>query len=116
MAKLTEQHCKPCEGGVAALTKTQATAQLQALPTWQLNESATAIYRRFEFKNFFITMNFVNAIAWIAAQEKHHPDVQFGYNYCQVSFTTHAIKGLSMNDFIAAAKIEELSRDLFKTR
>lgn len=108
MTKLTEQHCQPCEGGLEPLSKLQAQEQQAQLPKWQLNNNATQISRTFEFKNFYRTMSFVNAIAWIANQEAHHPDIQFGYNYCQVTFTTHAINGLSINDFICAAKIDQL--------
>jgi 4a-hydroxytetrahydrobiopterin dehydratase len=66
------------------------------------------IYRDFEFKNYYKTMAFVNAVAWIAHQENHHPDLFVGYNRCRVQYTTHAIAGLSENDFICAAKVDAL--------
>jgi 4a-hydroxytetrahydrobiopterin dehydratase len=69
---------------------------------------AKSIRRRFEFKGFYKTMGFVNAMAWVANAENHHPDFSTGYNYCDVTFTTHAIDGLSENDFICAAKINAL--------
>lgn len=105
---LTSKKCKPCEGGVDPLTADAAGALLEKTPEWQLASDAKSISRRFEFKGFNKVMGFVNAIAWIANTEMHHPDVKYGYNYCEVLFTTHAINGLSENDFICAAKIDAL--------
>lgn len=105
---LSEKKCKPCEGGVAALTQNEAEKLLKTLKSWQLDTSASWIKKRFTFKNFYHTMNFVNAIAFIANQENHHPDLLLGYDYCEVRFQTHAISGLSENDFICAAKIDGL--------
>ena len=105
---LTQKHCKPCEGGVSPLTKTEAQELLQGTPSWSLSSDGKSIHRRFEFKGFNKVMGFINAIAWIANQEQHHPDVSYGYNYCEVLFTTHAIDGLSENDFICASKINAL--------
>ena len=75
---------------------------------WQLDVEAKSLLREFRFKDFFRTMSFVNALAHIANLEDHHPDLEVGYNYCRVRFSTHAIQGLSENDFICAAKIDEL--------
>jgi len=105
---LTDRHCVPCEGGVPAMTEAEARAMLTDLPGWSLNKDATMIERRFEFRGFFRTMAFINAMAWIVNNENHHPDFSAGYNYCVVGFTTHAIGGLSENDFICAAKISAL--------
>ena len=105
---LSQKHCKPCEGGIPALTQAKAEAMLTNLDQWQLVDNATKLRRRFEFKGFNKTMGFINAIAWIANQEMHHPDVNYGYNYCEVTYTTHAINGLSENDFICASKIDAL--------
>ncbi len=105
---LQAKHCVPCEGGVAPLTKEQATDFLQKLNQWEVNADGKSIHKRFMFKNFYKTMAFVNAIAWIANQENHHPDLEVGYNYCAVKFMTHAINGLSENDFICAAKVDGL--------
>ena len=66
------------------------------------------ISKRFSFKNFYKTMAFVNAVAWIANQENHHPDLEVGFNYCLVKYSTHAIDGLSKNDFICAAKVDAI--------
>jgi 4a-hydroxytetrahydrobiopterin dehydratase len=108
MSDLTEKHCIPCESGVAPLTAAAATQELSKLSGWQINKEVTEISKRFVLKNFFRTMAFVNAIAWIANKENHHPDMEVSYNYCHVRFSTHAIKGLSMNDFICAAKVDTL--------
>ncbi|HWW22004.1 MAG TPA: 4a-hydroxytetrahydrobiopterin dehydratase [Steroidobacteraceae bacterium] len=109
MSDFAERHCQPCEGKVAAYTTAQAGAALtQLAPGWQLIEDGRAIKREFKFRDFFRTMSFVNALAHIANIEDHHPDLELGYNYCRVRFSTHALGGLSDNDFICAAKIDRL--------
>jgi 4a-hydroxytetrahydrobiopterin dehydratase len=105
---LTDRHCKPCEGGVKPMSREQAETLLSQVPGWELGADGKTISRRLEFKGFYKTIAFINAMAWIANQEDHHPDFSAGYNYCAVSFTTHAIDGLSENDFICAAKINHL--------
>lgn len=106
---LSEKHCRPCEGGVQPHTRAEADASLAQLsPDWRLIEDGKAIRREFSFRNFFRTMSFVNALAHVANVEDHHPDLNVGYNYCHVRFSTHAIGGLSENDFICAAKIDRL--------
>lgn len=105
---LSNKHCKACEGGVAPLTREEAEKLLLQVPAWQLSTNAKSMVRRFEFKGFNKVMGFMNAVAWIANAEKHHPDVALGYNYCEITFTTHAIEGLSENDFICAAKVDLL--------
>ncbi len=106
--RLTDKKCVPCEGGTAPLERDRVDALLPQIPGWQANEAGTVIYRRFEFKGFYKTTAFINAMAWIANQENHHPDFEAGYNFCLVHFTTHAIDGLSENDFICAAKLNAL--------
>lgn len=106
---LSHKHCEACEGIGAALTPEQIDHLMPQLSDeWQIAHDSKAIKKRFAFKDFYETMAFVNAIAWIANTENHHPDMQLGYNYCQVLFTTHALKGLSHNDFICAARIDNL--------
>lgn len=105
---LTQKHCKPCEGGIDKLNSDQAKNLLDTLNNWSLNTDNTAITKRFEFKGFNKVMSFVNAVAWIVNNEMHHPDICLGYNYCEITFTTHAINGLSENDFICAAKVDQL--------
>ena len=108
MIELTKKQCKPCEGGTAPLAKTEAKALLQQTPEWSLNEGGSEIQRTYEFKNYYQTMAFVNALAWIAHRENHHPDIEVGYKRCHVRYSTHSIGGLSENDFICAAKIDVL--------
>jgi 4a-hydroxytetrahydrobiopterin dehydratase len=109
MTELSQRKCVPCEGGIAPLSRAAAEEVLQRLDeNWQLDVEAKTLLREFRFKDFFRTMSFVNALAHIANLEDHHPDLEVGYNYCRVRFTTHAIQGLSENDFICAAKIDAL--------
>lgn len=109
MSDLRQKRCRPCEGGVAPITPEQAQAEMHSLdPQWQLVEDGRAIRREFRFDDYYQTMAFVNAIAWIAHQEDHHPDLEVGYNRCLVSYSTHAIGGLSENDLICAAKVDAL--------
>lgn len=109
MTELTARRCVPCEGGVAPMDGDQARSMLTELEDWELNEAGKEISRTFKFKNYYETMAFVNALAWIAHREDHHPDLLVGYNRVQVRFSTHSIGGLSENDFICAAKIDALS-------
>jgi 4a-hydroxytetrahydrobiopterin dehydratase len=106
--ELAERHCKPCEGGVSPLSRERAQASLEQVPGWELSEDGSTISRRIELKNFHEIMDFINAMARIANAEDHHPDFSAGYNYCLVNYTTHAIGGLSENDFICAAKLNKL--------
>jgi 4a-hydroxytetrahydrobiopterin dehydratase len=107
--ELSERHCKPCEGGVAPYTRADAERALKQLSgDWQLAEDGKALRAQFQFRDFYRTMSFVNAVAHIANIEDHHPDLEVGYNYCRLRYSTHAIGGLSENDFICAAKIDQL--------
>tara|TARA_B100000676_G_C18031461_1_gene818965 strand:+ start:339 stop:683 length:345 start_codon:yes stop_codon:yes gene_type:complete len=105
---LVTRHCKPCEGGVDPLARNECERLIGELEKWGLDESAESISRTFRFRNFHETMEFVNALAWVAHREDHHPDMEVGYSQVKVHYTTHAIGGLSENDFICAAKIDEL--------
>jgi 4a-hydroxytetrahydrobiopterin dehydratase len=106
---LSSKHCESCEGIGSALNESQIKNLMPQLhDKWQVGEDSLTITRAFSFKNFYETMSFVNAIAWIANVENHHPDLEVGYNYCNIKFTTHALNGLSHNDFICAAKIDDL--------
>jgi len=109
MSDLSQKKCVPCEGGVPALAPKEALHYLKQLqPGWSINADSTEIRREYAFKDFYRTMSFVNAVAHIANREDHHPDLEVGYNYCRIRYSTHAIKGLSENDFICAAKIDAL--------
>lgn len=110
MSTLAEKKCTPCEGGVAPLTRAQAETLLGKLADgWVLGQEGPCLQREFRFPDFYRTMSFVNALAHIANLEDHHPDLEIGYHYCRVKYTTHAIGGLSDNDFICAAKIDCLA-------
>ncbi len=108
MSTIAEQTCKPCEGGVKPLNSNDAHAMLAQLNRWSLADDSKTIQQNFHFKNYYQTMAFVNAVAWIAHQEDHHPNMTLGYNHCLIQYSTHAIGGLSQNDFICAAKIDAL--------
>lgn len=103
---LVRRKCAPCEGGVAPLEPTNVSALLKGLPGWALDNGT--ISKTWHFKNYFETMAFVNATAWVSHREDHHPDILVGYNQAKVSYITHAIGGLSENDFICAAKLDAL--------
>lgn len=105
---LTSQKCQPCESGQEPMSKDNAQSYIHQLTDWQLDDNGTTISKSFQFKGFYKTMAFVNAVAWIANNEGHHPDLEVGYNYCKIHFSTHAIGGLSENDFICAAKVDAL--------
>ena len=106
---LVEKKCKPCEGGVPPLEPEVARQLLAAIdPAWSISSDGKALRREFSFSGFNRTMGFVNAVAWIANSEGHHPDLEVSYAKCVVNYTTHAIDGLTENDFICAAKIDRL--------
>ena len=105
---LVTRHCKPCEGGVDPLDRATCEQLVSELDKWSLNDNGDEISRGFRFRNFHETMEFVNALAWVAHREDHHPDMEVGYSAVNVRYTTHAIGGLSENDFICAAKIDAL--------
>ncbi|AJP48630.1 pterin-4-alpha-carbinolamine dehydratase [Rugosibacter aromaticivorans] len=113
MTDLKNRRCVPCEGGVLALDANAAEQLLARLSGWQreVNDHKRdhqRIFKIYRFKNYHETMAFVNATAWVSHREDHHPDLTVSYNECKVSYTTHAIGGLSENDFICAAKIDAL--------
>ena len=111
MTDLTAKKCVPCEGGIDPLTREQAQTLMKQLNSdWRLADDGKSIHREWKFRNFFHTMSFVNAVAHIANAEDHHPDLEVGYGVCRMKFTTHAINGLSENDFICAAKVDALSK------
>jgi 4a-hydroxytetrahydrobiopterin dehydratase len=109
MSELAARKCKPCEGGMAPLTRAAAeTLRQQLHADWQLAADGKSLRRELRFRDFYRTMSFVNALAHIANIEDHHPDLEVGYNYCHVTFTTHAVHGLSENDFVCAAKADQI--------
>lgn len=108
MSDLVTKTCKPCEGGIPALTASHAEALLAQIPGWSLAGGGKELQREYNFKNYYQTMAFVNALAWVAHVEDHHPDLEVHYNRCLVRYSTHAVQGLTENDFICAAKIDAL--------
>lgn len=106
VCNLTDKQCKPCEGGVPPLTQAETDTLMKQLEGWQ--QHGQLIARTYPFKDYYRTMAFVNAVAWVSHQEGHHPDLTVTYNSCRVEYTTHAIGGLSENDFICAAKVDAL--------
>ncbi|MEO8742497.1 MAG: 4a-hydroxytetrahydrobiopterin dehydratase [Lysobacteraceae bacterium] len=108
-APMHEAHCKPLKGAENQLSATDAKALLKQLSDWKLIDKGTAIEKTYIFKNYYRTLAFVNALAFIAHREDHHPDLGVHYNRCVVRYSTHDVGGLSMNDFICAAKVERLA-------
>jgi 4a-hydroxytetrahydrobiopterin dehydratase len=108
MNEWVNKKCQVCEGGIPALPAEEVSAYLTRMPGWKLSQNGQEISRRFEFKGFQKAVLFSGAVAWLAMQEGHHPEVKFGVGYCEVTFTTHAILGLTDNDFICAAKVDRL--------
>ena len=107
---LAERTCQPCDGGVQPLDAAQAQSYLKQLPGWKLEHDALHISKKFRFANFARALTLVNQIGEIAEEQHHHPDLRLGWGYVTVYLTTHAIKGISENDFILAAKIERLTQ------
>ena len=109
MSSLTQKRCVPCEGGTKPLSQAEAQEMHRQLgPQWKLLEGGKKIEAVFEFTNYFRTLAFVNAAAYVAIHEDHHPEIDFGYKTCRITYWTHAIGGLSENDFICAAKVDAL--------
>lgn len=104
--KLTQKKCEPCEGGIGTLPDAEIAKLLADLKGWQ--RPGDTIEKRWKFNNFVEAQAFVNAIGSLAEEEGHHPDISFGWGYVVVNLSTHAVKGLTLNDFILAAKIDAL--------
>lgn len=106
---LSQKNCVPCKGGVSGIRKTQAMEFLAQLPKWQLKEDGKEIFKEWKFKNFKETIVFVNKVGEIAENEGHHPNIHItDWNKLRLEFSTQAIHALTENDFIMAAKINEL--------
>ncbi|MDE1924651.1 MAG: 4a-hydroxytetrahydrobiopterin dehydratase [Patescibacteria group bacterium] len=108
MSELARKKCVPCEGNVPPLTKEEALEMQKQVNDWSLIDEAHLLAKSFRFKDFAQTMEFVNKVAAIAEEEGHHPDLTVSYGSVTVELMTHAIGGLSENDFIVAAKIDEI--------
>jgi 4a-hydroxytetrahydrobiopterin dehydratase len=113
LSDLSQKKCKPCEGGIPALSKDEVERYLKKLPGWSLDPAAKVIRAEYVMKNFVAGVKLIQEIARIAESENHHPDLHLtGYRKLVIELTTHAIGGLSENDFILAAKIEQLPKEL----
>jgi 4a-hydroxytetrahydrobiopterin dehydratase len=106
---LSQKTCTPCRGGIPPLTRDEASAYLAQVPAWELGDEASRIHRTFKLKNFAEALVFVQRIGNLAEAEGHHPDISFGWGYATISLRTKKIKGLHENDFIMAAKIDDLA-------
>lgn len=106
---LSQKRCVPCEGGTAPLSRASAEELLKQIEGWKLSEDGKKISKTFKFKNFLGAMEFANKITPVAEAEGHHPDLRISWGKVLVELSTHSIGGLSENDFILAAKIDEIS-------
>lgn len=105
--KLSEKRCIPCEGGTPPLGEAEANALLKEISSWSFREGH--LWRSFRFKKFTDAIEFVNSVARLAEEEGHHPNITIRYNKVELELWTHAVKGLSENDFILASKIDSLT-------
>jgi 4a-hydroxytetrahydrobiopterin dehydratase len=105
---LSAQHCRPRKGKTDVMDASQTTELLRQLPGWTLRDDGKAIAKDFRFDDFHHTLGFINAVGFMANQEDHHPDLEAGYGHCQLTWSTHDVGGLSMNDFICASRVEAL--------
>lgn len=108
MQDLAQKKCVACEGGVDPLNRVEAEVLIKQLNNWSLSDDAKLLSKEFTFKNFAEALAFTNKVGEIAESEGHHPDMTLAWGKVGVSLTTHAIKGLSENDFIIAAKIDQM--------
>jgi 4a-hydroxytetrahydrobiopterin dehydratase len=107
--ELTRKKCVPCEGGVPKLSPQEARSYLATVPGWTLSNDGLRIHKEWKAKNFLAAMSFFTKVAELAESEGHHPDLHLtGYRNAAIELTTHAIGGLSENDFILAAKIDQI--------
>jgi 4a-hydroxytetrahydrobiopterin dehydratase len=114
--QLRKKKCLPCEGGVPKLSRSEAEQQIKQLEGWKLTRGGDWIEKKWTAKNFMAAMRFFSEVARVAEQEGHHPDLHLeGYRNARIEISTHAIGGLSENDFILAAKIDELPIELRKS-
>ena len=112
MNDLTDKKCVPCEGGVVPFDISEIHKYQKKVDGWEIIQNAKKIYileKKFEFKNFLESQKFVNEVGKVSEEEGHHPDIIFGWGYAKINITTHAIEGLSENDFILAAKIDNIT-------
>ena len=111
MDELLKKKCVPCEGGIIPFDISEIHKYQKKIDGWDIiknNKNVYLLEKNFKFKNFKESQNFVNQVGEISEEESHHPDISFGWGYAKINVTTHAIEGLSENDFILAAKIDQI--------
>ena len=109
MTQLSEQHCSNDPERAPRLQNAESQTYMVSIDAdWQIDLDEQCITRQFEFKNYYQTMAFANTVAWVAHQQNHHPDMTITYQHCSLRYSTHSVKGLSINDFICAARIDKL--------
>jgi 4a-hydroxytetrahydrobiopterin dehydratase len=111
MSDLLQKKCVPCEGGVSTLDLKEIHKYQKKVDGWDIKKNENKIYfleKNYKFKNFINSKNFIDKVGEISEDENHHPDIFFGWGYAKIMITTHAIEGLSENDFILAAKIDQI--------
>jgi 4a-hydroxytetrahydrobiopterin dehydratase len=114
-SELTRQHCKPCEGGVPPLSRAEVQERLPAVPQWRLSDDAKRLRHEWRVKDFATALDFFQRVGQLAEAENHHPDLHLtGYRNAALELSTHAVGGLTENDFILAAKIDLLPVELKK--
>ena len=112
MSDLANKKCVPCEGNIPPFKIEEIHNYLKKVDGWDITEDENKIFflfKKFKFENFIKSQKFVNEVGKISEEEGHHPDISFGWGYAEIKITTHAIKGLSENDFILAAKIDKVT-------
>ena len=108
---LSKLKCKSCSGKTHKFTNEEIEFNLNKISDWSVNEQKEMIFKKVSFKNFLDSLKFVNLVSKVSEEEGHHPDISFGWGYCLIMLHTHAIKGLSLNDFILASKIDNLLKN-----
>ena len=111
MSDLLDKKCVPCEGGILPFDISEIHKYQKKVDGWDVRENEKKIYfleKKFIFKNFINSLSFINRVGEISEKENHHPDISFGWGYAAIKITTHVIEGLSENDFILAAKIDQI--------
>ncbi len=112
MSELSKKKCVPCEGNIPPFDTNEIHKYLKKVNGWDVKSDEKNYFyliKKFNFENFLESQNFVNKVGNISEKEGHHPDISFGWGYCEIKIFTHAIKGLAESDFILAAKIDELN-------
>jgi 4a-hydroxytetrahydrobiopterin dehydratase len=112
MSNLKDKKCVPCEGGVIPFDISEIHKYQKKVDGWDISKDDKKNFflnKKFNFKNFIESQEFINKVGEISENEGHHPDISFGWGYAEIRITTHAIEGLSENDFILAAKIDQLT-------